>query len=49
MQHITEPTRVCSVTRSATLIDHVIGSDLLNVSLSTQAIGISDHRVQIVD
>ena len=32
MLHIAEPTHVCSVTRSATLIDHVIESDLLNVS-----------------
>ena len=39
----------CSISRSATLIDHVISSEVLNVSLSTQAVGISDHRVQIVD
>lgn len=49
VQHVTEPTRVCSVSRSATLIDHVIASEVLNVSLSTQAVGISNHRMQIVD
>ena len=41
VQHVSEPTRVCSISRSATLIDHVISSEVLNVSLSTQAIGIN--------
>ena len=49
VQHVTEPTHVCGASGSATLIHHVIGSEVLNVSLSTQAVGISDHRVQIVD
>ena len=49
VRHVSEPTRVCSISRSATRIDHVISSEVLNVSLSTQAVGISDHRVQIVD
>ena len=49
VQHVSEPTCVCSISRSAILIDHVISSEVLNVSLSTQAVGISDHRVQIVD
>ena len=49
VQHVTEPTHVCSISRSATLIDHLIGSEVLNVALSIQAVGIRDHRVQIVD
>ena len=43
MQRVTEPTRVCRT--SATLIDHALGSDMLKITLSTQAIGISDHSV----
>lgn len=46
-QHVIEPSRVC--THSATLIDHVVSSAALCITQSTQTIGVSDHRVQVVD
>ena len=46
-QKIKDPTRVCD--QSATLIDHVTGTSSFNTSNVTQTVGISDHRVQVVD
>ena len=46
-QHIIKPSRVCN--HSATLIDHIIGSSSLQVSGVGQAIGLSDHNVQLTD
>ena len=45
-QHIIKPSRVCN--HSATLID-IIGSNSLQVSGVGQAIGLSDHNVQLTD
>ena len=46
-QHILEPSRVSR--GSATLIDHISGSDQLPVICSYQAVGLSDHYKQGVD
>ena len=46
-QLITEPSRVCPL--SSTLIDHIACSSKLSVCRVLQAIGVSDHRVQVVD
>ena len=46
-QHISEPSRVSH--GSATLIDHISGSDQLPVIRSYQAVGLSDHYMQGVD
>ena len=46
-QYMRDPSRVCDL--SATLIDHVIGSNCFAAVNITQASGISDHRVQAVD
>ena len=42
-----EPTRVS--TSSFILIDHVLCSQDISVSKATQATGVSDHRIQIVE
>ena len=34
---------------SETLIDHIFGTGCFNVSNVTQALGVSDHRMQAVD
>ena len=47
VQHIQEPTRVSA--SSSTLIDHVMCSQDISVSNVTQATGVSDHRIQIVE
>ena len=47
LQHVSEPT--CISKTSNTLIDHVISSTPLLATNSVQAVGISDHRIQIVD
>jgi len=46
-QRIAQPTHVTS--SSATLIDHVLTSPPLNVAECCQAVGLSDHRSQILD
>ena len=46
-QLITEPSRVSSL--SSTLIDHIACSSKLSVYKILQTIGVSDHRVQIVE
>ena len=46
-QHVVELSCVCA--NFATLIDHVVSSAALSVVQSTQAVGVSDHRVQLVD
>ena len=46
-QHILQPTRVSL--QSSTLIDHVICTNDISVLSSLQAVGLSDHRVQLVD
>ena len=47
IQHVHQSTCICY--NSATLIDHVIFSDTLNISQSIQTIGVSNHNVQIVN
>ena len=46
-QYILQPTRVSP--QSSTLIDHVICTNDISVLNSLQAVGLSDHRVQLVD
>ena len=46
-QHMKDPSQVCDL--SVTLIDHVIGSNCFAAVNITQALGISDHRVQAID
>ena len=46
-QYIKKPTRICAL--SETLIDHIYGTKCLDVSNVTQALGISDHSMQVVD
>ena len=47
LQHILQPTRVSP--HSSTLIDHVICTNDISVLNSSQAVGLSDQRVQLVD
>ena len=47
LQYILQPTRVSL--QSSTLIDHVICTNDISVLNSSQAVGLSDHRVQLVD
>ena len=46
-QHVSEPSRVTPV--SSTLIDHFITTPKLKVNSVCQAVGLSDHLVQVVD
>jgi len=46
-QLFTEPSRVCPL--SSTLIDHIACSSKLAVSRVLQTIGVSDHRIQVVE
>ena len=46
-QYILQPTRVSL--QSSTLTDHVICTNDISVLNSSQAVGLSDHRVQLVD
>jgi len=46
-QLIMEPSRVCPL--SSTLIDHIACSSQLSVSKVLQAVGVSDHQVQVVE
>ena len=45
-QHIDSPSRIS--TNSATLIDHISGSNQLSVARSCQAVGLSNHFIQCV-
>ena len=47
IQHNGEASRVTKT--SATLIDHVLGTPVLSVSKCYQAVGLSDHRAQILE
>ena len=47
IQHIFEPSRVTPV--SSTLIDHFITTPSLTVNSVYQAVGLSDHLLQVVD
>ena len=47
VQLIAGPSRVCAL--SSTLIDHVVCSSSFAVTRVLQAIGVSDHHVQIVE
>ena len=47
LQQVAEPT--CVTDLSATLIDHVLTSSPLCVTTCNQAIGLSDHRSQILE
>ena len=47
IQHISEPSRVTPV--SSTLIDHFITTPSLTVNSVYQAVGLSDHLLQVVD
>ena len=46
-QYILQPTQVSL--QSSTLIDHVICTNDISVLNSSQAVGLTDHRVQLVD
>ena len=47
IQHNVEVSRVTKT--SATLIDHVLGTSVLPVSKCYQAVGLSDHRAQVLE
>ena len=47
IQHIVDPTRVVNL--SATLIDHVLTTSSVEVLKTVQAVGLSDHRCQILE
>ena len=47
VQHVVGPSRVTDI--SSTLIDHVVSTPAVSVLSVKQAIGLSDHRVQIAD
>ena len=47
IQSVSGPSRVTDV--SSTLIDHILSTLDISVSFTTQATGLSDHNVQIVD
>ena len=47
IQHIVDPTHVVNL--SATLIDHVLTTSSVEVLKTVQAVGLSDHRCQILE